>query len=136
MMEQIAWILGSAAGALLLYELLAVAPLRRQMAKLARSQAAVDQGYEAATRLTVRLINTERRNGQQLKRLEERLGHLELRGEGRPYEQAISLAAQGEDTARLVSCFGLTAGEASLVSLLHGGRAPDPNPGPSDSEAG
>jgi hypothetical protein len=101
--------------------LIAVLPLRRKLAGLARSQAAIEQAHEAITRLTVRQVNTERRNSQQLKRLEDRLGRLELRGEGRPYEQAINLAAQGEDVARLVSCFGLTAGEASLLSLLHGG---------------
>ena len=129
-MAELAWTLGGAVGALLLYELLAVLPLRRSLARLARSQAAIEQAYEGATRLTVRMVNSERRNGRQLKRLEERVGQLELRGEGRPYEQAITLAAQGEDTARLVSCFGLTAGEASLVSLLHGGRPTREDPGP------
>ncbi len=129
MATQIGWILGGAVCALLLYELLAVLPLRRSIARLARSQAAIEQAYEGATRLTVRLVSSERRNGRQLQRLEERVGRLELRGEGRPYEQAISLAAQGEDTARLVSCFGLTAGEASLVNLLHGGRPAPDDPG-------
>lgn len=127
---ELAWLLGGGLGALLLYELLAVAPLRRQLRTLRRSQVAIERAHEGATRLTVRLVKTERRHSQQLKRLEDRLGRLELRGEGRPYEQAISLAAQGEDMARLVSCFGLTAGEASLVSLLHGRRPPQNEPTP------
>ena len=122
---ELAWVLGGGIGALLLYELIAVVPLRRQVGALRRSQLAIERAHEGATRLTVRLVKSERRQCQQLKRLEDRLGRLELRGEGRPYEQAISLAAQGEDMARLVSCFGLTAGEASLVSLLHG-RSPPP----------
>ena len=121
MSMEIAWFLGGAIAALLIYELIAVLPMRRKLAGLARSQAAIEQAHEAITRLTVRQVNTERRNSQQLTRLEDRVGRLELRGEGRPYEQAITLAAQGEDVARLVSCFGLTAGEATLVSLLHGG---------------
>ena len=39
--------------------------------------------------------------------------------ETRSYEQAIGCAEKGEETARLISCFGLTEGEADLVVLLH-----------------
>ncbi|NNF46734.1 MAG: DUF2802 domain-containing protein [Desulfofustis sp.] len=126
---QIAWFMGGALAALLIYELIAVLPLRRRVAQLARSHAAIEQGHETITRLTIRQVNNERRYAQQFTRLEDRLGRIELRGEGRPYEQAITLAAQGEDVGRLVSCFGLTAGEASLVSLLHGGPRSDEPPG-------
>ena len=53
-------------------------------------------------------------------RLGERLGQLELATETRSYEQAIGCAEKGEETSRLISCFGLTEGEADLVVLLHG----------------
>jgi Protein of unknown function (DUF2802) len=69
------------------------------------------------------------RGSERLRRLEhvadqlnDRLGQLELRGEGRPYDQAISLVRQGADSERLVSHFGLSRGEADLVALLHGRR--------------
>jgi hypothetical protein len=43
------------------------------------------------------------------------------RGSG-AYEQAISLASHSGSADRLISYFGLTEGEASLVQLLHGTR--------------
>ena len=49
-----------------------------------------------------------------------RLGQLELATEVRSYEQAIGSAERGEESSRLISCFGLTEGEADLVTLLHG----------------
>ena len=55
-----------------------------------------------------------------LGRLGERLGQLELATDTRSYEQAIGCAQKGEETARPISCFGLTEGEADLVMLLHG----------------
>ncbi len=45
--------------------------------------------------------------------------------ESHSYEQAITSAERGEDAARLISCFGLTEGEAKLVTLLHGERRKD-----------
>ena len=50
----------------------------------------------------------------------ERLGQLELMTDARSYEQAIGFAEQGEQADRLMTCFGLTEGEADLVRLLHG----------------
>ncbi len=40
--------------------------------------------------------------------------------ETQSYEQAILGAERGEESARLISCFGLTESEADLVMLLHG----------------
>jgi len=57
-----------------------------------------------------------------LSQIGDRLGQLELVTESHSYEQAITGAARGEDAARLISCFGLTEGEAKLVTLLHGQR--------------
>lgn len=62
---------------------------------------------------------------EQLAGLMDRLGRLELSSDARGYEQAIQHAARGERAERLVSYFGLTEGEAALVSLLHGDRARD-----------
>jgi len=52
----------------------------------------------------------------------ERLGQLELRGEGRPYDQAIALVRRGADADRLMANYGLSRGEADLVALVHGNR--------------
>jgi Protein of unknown function (DUF2802) len=70
------------------------------------------------------------RIGERVRRLDqlsaqvgERLGQLELRGEGRPYDQAIALVRRGGGADRLVSHYGLSRGEADLVTLLHGARS-------------
>lgn len=54
--------------------------------------------------------------------LSERVGVLELRGESRPYDQAIDSARRGTDPCKLARQFGLSATEASLVTLLHGAK--------------
>ncbi len=105
---------------LIIYELLAVLPLRRRAARLMESQASLKASVEEATALAVGIVRTNRALRSRLAVLEEQLGQLQLASTGRPYDQAISLAEQGEAPERLVSCFGLTAGEAKLVSLLHG----------------
>lgn len=127
MVHQIPWwdlalSLGPALVALAAYELICVRVLRRRVRNLAERCAALEGSVDDATRLLVRVASGERRVRGTLSQLGERMGQLELRSEVRPYEQAISLAEQGEQAARLVSCFGLTEGEASLVSLLHGDR--------------
>jgi hypothetical protein len=69
------------------------------------------------------------RVGERLRRLDQvsaqmndRLGQLEVRGDGRPYDHAIALVRHGADADRLVTHFGLSRGEADLVSLVHGRR--------------
>lgn len=54
--------------------------------------------------------------------LAERVEAIELRGETRPYDQAIDSARQGTDSTRLARQFGLSPTEATLVTLLHGSK--------------
>jgi hypothetical protein len=141
MIEQIPWLelclaLGPALVALALYELVLVRPLRRRLRQLAELCAGLEHAVAGATGLSVRVVNAERRARAELRQLGERLGQLELRSDARPYEQAISLAEKGEHAERLVSCFGLTEGEASLVRLLHGDRHLPPSaPSPGTQDA-
>lgn len=104
------------------YELVFVWPLRRRLAGLAGELKALDRAVFGTSGLKGRMLEGERRTEAQLVKLTERLGQLELRSDARPYEQAISLAAKGGDTDRLITYFGLSEGEASLVRLLHGRR--------------
>jgi hypothetical protein len=76
----------------------------------------------AATGLSARVGERLRRIDQASSQMGERLGQLELRGEGRPYDQAITLAGRGADSDRLVAHFGLSRGEADLLTLVHGRR--------------
>jgi hypothetical protein len=62
---------------------------------------------------------SDHREREDFGRLGERLGQLELATEAQSYEQAIGCTEKGEETSRLISCFGLTEGEADLVMLLH-----------------
>lgn len=58
----------------------------------------------------------------QLRQMTERQGRLELRGEGRPFEQAIEMLRGGATRADLVARFGLSDSEAALLVRLHGDR--------------
>lgn len=58
----------------------------------------------------------------QLRQMAERQGRLELRGEGRPFEQAIEMLRGGATRADLVARFGLSDSEAALLVRLHGDR--------------
>jgi len=110
-----------------IYELLFVLPLRRRSKRLTGALLELDRAIVGLDRGSRTRDGRERglgqrieRHGQQIERLAERIGQLELRSESRPYEQAINLAARGGGAERLISYFGLTEGEASLVRLLHG----------------
>jgi hypothetical protein len=95
--------------------------LRRQGA-LEADLVRLRREVEAATGISVRVGERLRRAEAQARLAGERLGQLELRGEGRPYDQAIDLAQRGAGADNLVRNFGLSRGEADLVALLHGRR--------------
>lgn len=77
---------------------------------------------EVATGISAKVSERLRRAEAQARLAGERLGQLELRGEGRPYDQAIDLVRRGAGARNLVQNFGLSQGEADLVALLHGRR--------------
>ena len=126
MLENFPWpqtILGVAAALaiLVIYDVVYVWPIHRRIKALAerfdnleRSQQGLIDG------LATRVATLERHGREDLGRLGERLGQLELATESRSYEQAITSAEHGEEVTRLITCFGLTEGEAELVTLLHG----------------
>ena len=126
MLENFPWpqtILGVAAALaiLVIYDVVYVWPIHRRIKALVerfdnleRSQRGLIDG------LATRVATLERHGREDLGRLGERLGQLELATESRSYEQAITSAEHGEEVTRLITCFGLTEGEAELVTLLHG----------------
>ena len=71
----------------------------------------------------LRVANLQRSIARELELLAERQGRLELRGDGRPFEAAISMLRSGATSAELVSRLGLSEVEASLLARLHGGQA-------------
>ena len=120
MIEPILWYWMAAPAVLVAYSLLAGYSLRRRVRDLEDTRLRLETKLQEATALTVEAVRTNRALRARLKSVEERLGQVELASGGRPYDQAISLAEAGEAPERLASCFGLTMGEANLVSLLHG----------------
>jgi uncharacterized protein DUF2802 len=130
-MMEIPWphvILGVAAALsiLVIYDVVYVWPLCRRVGALAARCRSLEESHGTADGLAGRIALLESRSRDDLAQLAERLGQLELATEARSYEQAIGCAERGEEAERLISCFGLTEGEANLVTLLHGERAHRP----------
>lgn len=96
--------------------------LRRRLGAIEQQFEALRTDVAATTGIGVRAGERLRRLDQVTAQMAERLGQLELRGEGRPYDQAIALVRRGADAERLISHYGLSRGEADLVALVHGRR--------------
>lgn len=96
--------------------------LNRRLATMERQFETLRADVAATTGIGVRAGERLRRLDQISGQMSERLGQLELRGEGRPYDQAIALVRRGADADRLMTNYGLSRGEADLLALVHGGR--------------
>jgi hypothetical protein len=119
-------ILGMAAAlaVLVIYDVVYVWPIHRRISTLTERCAILERSLGGVLdELAVRVAASEQRSREDMSRLGERLGQIELATEARSYEQAIGYAERGEESGRLISCFGLTEGEADLVTLLHGDAA-------------
>lgn len=117
----------AAVGVLVIYDVVYVWPIHRRIGALVERCNGLERTLGGLlTGLDTRLTAAEGRQRDDLGRVGERVGQLELAIEARSYEQAIGCAERGEVAARLISCFGLTEGEADLVTLLHGDRARQP----------
>ena len=128
MLENFPWpqtVLGLAAALaiLVIYDVAYVWPIHRRISRLADRCDGLERALSSALEIVTRVTSLDQRSRDELSRLSERMGQLEIATESRSYEQAIASAQHGEESARLITCFGLTEGEAELVSLLHGDRS-------------
>jgi len=114
--------LAAALSILVIYDVAYVWPLCRRMGALAERCCALEQTCADLPALSAQVCLLADRGRADMAQIGERLGQIELATEERSYEQAITCAERGEDPERLISCFGLTEGEAKLVTLLHGDR--------------
>ena len=114
--------IAAALGALVIYDVLFVWPIHRRISALTDRCTVLERSLSRVLAdLAARVEATDHRGREDLGKLGERLGQLELATtDSQAYEQAIGCAEKGEETSRLRSCFGLTEGEADLVMLLHG----------------
>jgi hypothetical protein len=94
----------------------------------------VESSLAAMHRELELMASISMKTGRRLKRIEreyagvaDRVDQLELRGAAPSFDQAIDSARRGADPAKLTRQFGLSRGEADLVSRLHGRkRTPEP----------
>ena len=113
--------IAAAVAVLVIYDIVYVWPIHRRISAMTERCAVLERSLGGVLDdLARRVAASEQRGREDFSRLGERLGQLELATEVRSYEQAIGSAERGEESARLISCFGLTEGEADLVTLLHG----------------
>jgi len=113
--------LAAALAVLVIYDVVYVWPIHRRIVALTERCAGLERSLGGVLDdLAARVQASATQGREHLDRLGERLGQLELTTDTRSYEQAIGCAEKGEETSRLISCFGLTEGEADLVVLLHG----------------
>lgn len=69
-----------------------------------------------------RLSNTQDKLGRcefRIEALQRRLDCLEIQPQGRSFDDAISMVERGASQDSLVSSFGLSPGEADLVTRMH-----------------
>jgi hypothetical protein len=96
--------------------------------KHVRDRCAELESTAAALRRELDLVATvAARTGAHLKRIEtggvdlaERVARIEARGEPRRIDAAIDSARRGAEPHKLAERFGLSEGEAALVTRLHG----------------
>jgi hypothetical protein len=106
---------------LVIYDVAYVWPIHRRISTLTERCGVLERSLSRALEdIAARVQAGEQRGRDDSTRFGERLGQLERVTETQSYEQAIGCAEKGEETSRLISCFGLTEGEADLVVLLHG----------------
>jgi hypothetical protein len=109
---------------LAIYDVFYVWPIHRRISAVTARCAELERSLAVAQEeMTAKVAASDSREREDFGRLGDRLGQLELATEARSYEQAIGHAERGEDSTRLISCFGLTEAEADLVTLLHGDPA-------------
>jgi hypothetical protein len=106
----------------------AVVAVRSHKRLQARCQA-VEASLESARREMELVASISVRTGRRVKRIEseysgvaDRVDQVELRGPTQSFEQAIDSARRGVDPVTLSQQFGLSRGEADLVTRMHGHR--------------
>ena len=120
-------ILGIAGALLALCALLAAFVTSRSNRRLTARCVEVESSLTAMRRELELLASISLKTGRRVKRFEreyagvaDRVALVELRGSVQSFDQAIDSARRGTDPGRLSQQFGLSSGEADLVTRLHG----------------
>ncbi len=127
MITESSTILGVAGAALgllgLVAALMALSATRRWQsccASLESSLASLRRELELASSISAKAGRRVRRIEQEYANVADRVEQVELRGPEQLFDQAIESARRGADPGKLAQQFGLSCGEAELVTRLHG----------------
>lgn len=93
---------------------------RGRCVSLESSLAALRRELELASSINTKTGRRVRRIEQEYASLADRVDRFELRGSAQFFDQAIDSARRGVDPGKLAQQFGLSCGEAELVTRLHG----------------
>jgi hypothetical protein len=118
------------AGALFGFLGLTAALLMTRAIRASQARCVTVESSLAAVRRELDLVaSISMKTGSRLKRIEQeysgvadRMDVVELRGTVQSFDQAIDSARRGADSGKLAQQFGLSRGEADLVTRLHGRR--------------
>jgi hypothetical protein len=113
-------ILGIFGAGLALFAIGAVRRWQNHCVSLESSLAALRRELELASSISMKTGRRVGRVEQEYAGVAERVDLLELRGSAQSFDQAIDSARRGTDSGRLAQQFGLSLGEADLVTRLHG----------------
>ena len=105
---------------LALFAIGAVRRWRSRCVSLESSLAALRREVELASSISMKAGRRLRRIEQEYAGVAERVESVELRGSAQSFDQAIDSARRGADPGKLAQQFGLSRGEAELVTRLHG----------------
>ena len=126
-METLPWpaiVLGIAAALaiLVMYDVVYVWPLCRRTAAVAERCRLLEQTFADLPSLSPRWRCSRTVAARTSRRSASASGSSSLRPRSALTSRPSRCAEHGDDPDRLISCFGLTEGEAKLVTLLHGDR--------------
>lgn len=93
---------------------------RGRCVSLESSLASLRRELELASSINTKTGRRVRRIEQEYASVADRVDRFELRGAGQFFDQAIDSARRGVDAGKLAQQFGLSCGEAELVTRLHG----------------
>jgi hypothetical protein len=127
MMTNVTTLLGIAGAALgfaglvcALFAMRAVRGWRARCLSVESGLAAMRRELELTASISAKTGRRVQRIEQEYSGVADRVDQLELRGTAQSFEQAIDSARRGTDAGKLTQLFGLSRGEADLVTRLHG----------------
>jgi hypothetical protein len=103
-----------------LFAIRSVRGWRARCLALESSVAAMRRELELAASISVKTGRRVQRIEHEYSGVADRVDQVELRGTAQSFEEAIDSARRGADPGKLTQQFGLSRGEADLVTRLHG----------------